>query len=107
MVYNLIISGIIGTLIGGQNGQEGSGMSRLWMIIVLVALFGLVAIYLNFSDQTLAEVLGVEGTWDSIKTFTEGGIKFIFDPVGYWSTIGTGIGALWRRRITQVVDVIA
>jgi len=107
MVYNVIISGIIGALVGGQNGQEGSGNSRLWYIIVLVALFGLVAIYLNFSDQTLAEAIGVDTAWTTVKDVVSGGFTFIFDPIGYWSTIGTGIGALWRRRITNVVEVVS
>ena len=105
-MWNIIVSGVIGAFIGGNNSNESRTNSRLFILISLVALFAIIAVILNLSDTTLAEALGIDTQWTTIKNVFEGSFTFLTDPVGYWSTIGTGIGALWRRRITNVVDLV-
>lgn len=96
MVWGYVASAFLGLLGGGEEGIDLKTL--LALVITLAIVFIAVNMYLNFTNQSIVEALGLDDLAE--KYFNTLGNNLLkYTPAGWLFGIGTGIGsAIFQRR---------
>ena len=96
MVWGYVASAFIGVLGGGEDRIDLKTL--LALLITLAIVFIAVNLYLNFTNQTILEALGLENLGENVGEFI-GNNLIRNNPISFLFSVGTGIGsAIFQRR---------
>lgn len=99
MVWGYIVSAGLGLISGGGNSENGIDLKTLFSLVAVLAIvFIAVNLYLNFTDQTITQALGLDNLGQRLgESFVNNLINN--NPISFLFGIGTGIGsALFARK---------